>query len=695
MQIRLGFDPRSRPRLIDGPEITAQGFTAQKLQQSGERMETIGGRTYTVVAFKTAIAAARAGKFEIGPVKARAQISVPRQSSSQSRQRSPFDLFNPDDPFSSPFFDNPFDQLSERHEVDVKSEATTFEVKPLPPNAPPQFSGAVGNFAMTTDAKPTNLQVGDPITVTSTVTGRGNFDRVNAPVLENERGWHKYPPSSKFTQDDDVGISGTKTFETVISPNEKKQVVPPLVFAYFDPAKESYVTLRSDAVPIVVEGGAASVPNAAVASPSGASSPAKASTPSIQSEAKPADILYQLTERPKSPQSFTSLFRRPIFWEFQLVPLIGLLAFVGWKVRQSRSGNREAQRLAALQHEAAELSRKLRQTRVSPQEYYAEASRMVRIKTALASGGKRINPNSVDVETAANAFQLDPESKETLMRLFERSDELRYSGAHNGAETISPEARREVLDFRRKLTSMRSPRLLATLCCAAVCIAGRSALAQADAQFAKANQDFAENRFKEAIKGYDELIRAGEWSAAVFYDLGNAYFRTGDFGRAILNYQRALALDRQHPESAANLRIVRDEARALSMQPNWLDRHLQMASTNQYSIAAAVSFWVAIFCVAGFIFPSGRRSARAIAMLMLAFTICAISVYAIYRTDSNENNMAIVTGTNVTARLATADNAGSVLALPPGSEVTFLSRRGDRTYVESPNDQRGWIRKRR
>src|SRR6266478_2902184 len=74
VQIQLGFDPRARPRLIEGPEIGGQGFTAQKLQQSGENLETIGGRSYDVVTFKTAIAAARAGKFEIGPVKAKAQV---------------------------------------------------------------------------------------------------------------------------------------------------------------------------------------------------------------------------------------------------------------------------------------------------------------------------------------------------------------------------------------------------------------------------------------------------------------------------------------------------------------------------------------------------------------------------------------------------------------------------------------------
>jgi tetratricopeptide (TPR) repeat protein len=93
--------------------------------------------------------------------------------------------------------------------------------------------------------------------------------------------------------------------------------------------------------------------------------------------------------------------------------------------------------------------------------------------------------------------------------------------------------------------------------------------AQSDAEFAKANQNYAQNNFKEAISGYETLVRSGQWSANVFYNLGNAYFRAGDFGRAILNYERALALERHHPEASANLQIARDEARALEMQQSW------------------------------------------------------------------------------------------------------------------------------
>src|SRR2546428_6264640 len=340
VQIRMGFDPRLRPSLIEPPEITGQGFTSQKLQQSGQTSETINGRPYDVVTYKTAIAAARVGKFEVGPVKAKAQVLVPRpRSAPRSRSRSPFDLFELDDPFSDPFFSNPFAQIGERREIEIKSEPMALEVKPLPPKAPPSFSGAIGNFTMTTDAKPNSVQVGDPITVTAAISGRGNFDRVNAPVVEDDRGWHKYPPSSKFKQDDEVGISGTKTFETVLSPNEKNQSLPLLAFSYFDPVKEQYVTVRSEPIAISVQGGAVAA-NVAATQP-GSSPPTTATrpVPATQSTAKPQDILYQLTERPRFTESFAPIYTRRVFWGAQLIPLLALIGFAVWKIRRAKINN--------------------------------------------------------------------------------------------------------------------------------------------------------------------------------------------------------------------------------------------------------------------------------------------------------------------------------------------------------------------
>jgi BatD DUF11 like domain len=426
---------------VGPPQLNIQGLTMQTMHDPEERFQEIDGQIYYTVTYKTALSAAKVGKFDVGPVNVPTVVLVSQPSPSR---RIPNDIFD---------MDNAFEQLFSTQQVNVtlNSKPVELNVRPLPPNAPPNFSGAIGTFTMTADAKPKTVQVGDPITVTSTISGRGNFDRMNGPALEDERGWHKYPPSSKFKQDDDIGISGEKTFEMVIAPNEKKPAVPPLVFAYFDPVKENYVTLRSDAVPIQVEGGAAPAASAA-------SVPAAVATPATPTAtvgitpaptAKPQDILYQVTDLGRV-RSFTPIYARPIFWIAQLAPFILLLGFIGWKTRQAKIDNRDAQQMAALQQESTELLRKLRRSELSPQEYFSNASRVVRVKTALA---KNINPNAVDAETAAKAFDLAEHERAQLRTLFNRSDELRFSGSGNGAGKISSDEREQLL---RLLESLRA-----------------------------------------------------------------------------------------------------------------------------------------------------------------------------------------------------------------------------------------------
>ena len=210
--------------------------------------------------------------------------------------------------------------------------------------------------------------------------------------------------------------------------------------------------------------------------------------------------------------------------------------------------------------------------------------------------------------------------------------------------------------------------------------------------FAKANQDYASEHFQDAIKGYEAVVQSGQLNANLFYDLGNAWFRAGNFGQAILNYERALALEPHHPETEANFRLVRDEARALELKKSAIDRYVEIGTERQYSIAASVAFWLACFYGARLFFAR-RRSAVAIVGTLFCGLVSIAAAFAVYalETGNRGTGFAIVTRKNIEARLATADNANSVLALPPGSEITLLSQRGDWIYAALPNDLRGWI----
>src|SRR5437870_8151614 len=112
----------------------------------------------------------------------------------------------------------------------------------------------------------------------------------------------------------------------------------------------------------------------------------------------------------------------------------------------------------------------------------------------------------------------------------------------------SPTVTRHGLSTSLRMTLNRA---LAIVFCLALGI-GSFAIAQSDAEFAKTNQQFAQGHFKDEIAGYEGLVRTGQASANVFYDLGNADFRTGDFGRAMLNYHRASPGVGRVPEGRAD-----------------------------------------------------------------------------------------------------------------------------------------------
>lgn len=214
--------------------------------------------------------------------------------------------------------------------------------------------------------------------------------------------------------------------------------------------------------------------------------------------------------------------------------------------------------------------------------------------------------------------------------------------------------------------------------------------ADAANDFAVANREYGSGHFQAATEGYEALVRAGQSNASLFYNLGNAWYRRSDPARAILNYERALALEPQHPEATANLRLVRDQARALELTAPSPERFLVSIRPDVYAWMAAIGFWVGVFALAAFVF---RRSTGKVVAMIFAFLFCGYALYALYTVENGTrgDSLAIVTGKNINARLATADNANSVLALPAGSEIKILSTRGDWSYAALPNNLRGWI----
>ena len=120
------------------------------------------------------------------PVEAKALVQVPRRTGGG---RSPFDIFGMDDPFSDPFFNDPFGGMTEQRQMEMKSQPDNARGQATAAKSSARLRAARSEFSTSaTRVKPTTAQVGDPFTVTATISGRGNFDRVTAPDA-GERPW--------------------------------------------------------------------------------------------------------------------------------------------------------------------------------------------------------------------------------------------------------------------------------------------------------------------------------------------------------------------------------------------------------------------------------------------------------------------------------------------------------------------------
>ena len=208
--------------------------------------------------------------------------------------------------------------------------------------------------------------------------------------------------------------------------------------------------------------------------------------------------------------------------------------------------------------------------------------------------------------------------------------------------------------------------------------------------FEGANQAYDQGKFSEAKAGYEKLVEDGAWSANLFYNLGNADYRLGAPGRAMLDYERALALDPAHPEARANLALLRTQTGARRRAEAWQDKVFVGQSADVWTVVAAASGWLALFGLA-LIFTSKRAEKSGLWLTtVVGVLVCAYAAGVLWW-RAPEQALAIVVVQSTEARLAPADSAGLAEVLPAGSRVQVLSERGEWIYCTLPGAGRGWI----
>ncbi len=210
----------------------------------------------------------------------------------------------------------------------------------------------------------------------------------------------------------------------------------------------------------------------------------------------------------------------------------------------------------------------------------------------------------------------------------------------------------------------------------------------AASDFQTANTAYAEGRFDDARGGYERLVSSGDYSANLFYNLGNTLYRLKQNGRAVLAYKRALTLDPGHSAAAANLALVQEAAGSrVPAEPGWY-RYYPRLGLDAWTWIATIAAWIFLFAAAVRLLGlAGVR--RPDFLAVLALLVFLWSLPALGRETLRENSAVVLSATS--ARSAPTTGGEAAATLPAGSVVRLLATRGDWIYAEMPDARKLWL----
>jgi tetratricopeptide (TPR) repeat protein len=215
------------------------------------------------------------------------------------------------------------------------------------------------------------------------------------------------------------------------------------------------------------------------------------------------------------------------------------------------------------------------------------------------------------------------------------------------------------------------------------------------------NELYDAGRYAESAQVYEQIVDQGYQDSALYYNLGNAYYKQGDLGRAILNYVRAERLAPRDADVRANLELARAQTIDLlgpaeRSLPARLAAAVQSRLTTNELAAATLALWFLLtlpLAIALFGKPGGlrRASAQVAAVLGLVLVLGAVTLLVRVNAESDRQGVVVVAET-VDVVSGPGPQYVTEFALHAGAEARLIERRGSWARLALPDGGlQGWV----
>ena len=565
------------------------------------------------------------------------------------------------------------------------------EVVPLP-ERPAGFSGGVGHFTVSASLNKTETKANDPVSVRITVSGTGNLKLVKQPQIELPKDFDKYEPKvTDKTKLTTAGIEGSMIYDILIVPRHQGHYeIPPVSLTYFDTSSKSYKTVISEPLMLDVAKG---------------SGPGAMSDYSGQQDLQELsrDIRYIKTGDVRQQGIDEFFFGSTAYWiTLVIMALVFISLFVIFRQRAIENANVTKRRAGKANKVATKRLKKASMLMADnkPGEFYDEVLRALwgYVGDKLNIPVEQLSHDNISQRLSARGV-----GEETIAQFIGAIDECEFERYAPGdpkgnMNKVYEKAMTAIEQIEGTMRKRRSAKTTAVFLLMLLLPMAAHAVTKAEADSA-----YVHGQYQQAITQYEALLKQGA-SADLYYNLGNAYYRTENIPEAVLNYERALLLSPGDRDIRFNLQIARSKTfdkivpESEMFFVTWYRSLVSMMSVDGWARTALVALALTIILLLVYLFSERiwLRKAGFFGGVALLLLFVGANIFAWQqKTDLLNRKGAIIFAPSVTVKSTPAANGTDLFILHEGTKVVITDgSMKEWKEIRLADGKEGWIESR-
>ncbi len=218
---------------------------------------------------------------------------------------------------------------------------------------------------------------------------------------------------------------------------------------------------------------------------------------------------------------------------------------------------------------------------------------------------------------------------------------------------------------------------------------------------AKGNQLYTSAKFGEAAKTYEGVIAKGYESFELYYNLGNALYKSNNITFAILNYERALKLSPKNEDAFFNLEMAKKQVvDNIDLLPEpgfirWWHELINARPADTWGSHSLISFFVFLLLIALFLFATTIRNKQLtfwFAVIALTYSLLTFSFGSSQRSKLVNHYSAVITERSVRMKGSPSETGTELFILHEGLSVQITDKLGEWIEIRLADGNKGWVK---